>query len=89
MSQSDKEAYELRDGNGKTFGVTTVIDHGSLPKGMDVENQKQKHSDDSDSVTDLNDWSGSDQDLTNKKPVRRGEQPWNITVEKSVIQTRN
>lgn len=78
-----KEDFELRDAPGKDYGVTTVIDHGKQSPDTDSESQKAIGSDDG-----VNDWSGSDQDLTNIKQKKQAGQGWNITVEKSVVQTR-
>ncbi|KAG9254598.1 uncharacterized protein F5Z01DRAFT_654303 [Emericellopsis atlantica] len=88
-SRKGQEGYELRDNNpsGKDYGVTTVIRHGEQFADVDTESQKNTGLDDLDS--DPHEWSGSDQDLTNMEQKRRAGQAWNITVEKSVVQTRN
>ena len=87
LSRKGQEGCELRDNPGKDYGVTTVIQHGEQFADIDTESQKNPGLDDLDS--EPHDWSGSDQDLTNMEQKRRAEQAWNITVEKSVVQTRS
>jgi hypothetical protein len=81
-SRTFNEAYELKDGSGKPLGVTTVIDVESPPHKTDSRSL------DDDSITGPDGWSGSDQDLTDKRKARRDDSAWNIKVAKSIVQTR-
>ncbi|PSR79065.1 hypothetical protein BD289DRAFT_375944 [Coniella lustricola] len=86
------EAFDLCDNTRKQIGVTTVIENGQ--RNMDVDAEAQKyHSGDSQSEASsnlgrLDDWNTSQSNLAEPAQAARGTQGWNITVKKSIIQTR-
>lgn len=82
-------AFELADQGGKRIGVTTVIDHGTDNE-HNLEDQKHMNdntSEDSDSAMRIDNWNSSQSNLADRSEdqTRPG---WNITVKKSVVQTR-
>ncbi|KAF7558008.1 hypothetical protein G7Z17_g330 [Cylindrodendrum hubeiense] len=87
----DGEAFELHDNAGKRIGVTTVINHSKTGE-ADIEGQKYKgdnRSDGSDSVGGLEDWNNSQSNLAERgEEAQAGPGAWNITVKKSIVQTR-
>ncbi|KAI9151378.1 hypothetical protein HJFPF1_08580 [Paramyrothecium foliicola] len=85
------EAFELHDTTGKRMGVTTIINRDSQDE-ADLERQKYKAdgaSDTSASVTRLDDWNSSQSNLADRKDDdARSPGAWNITVKKTLVQTR-
>lgn len=87
------DVFELKT-PGEPMGVTTVIER-EMNGGKDVASDEDieagrdgnhDRSDLSGSVKD--DWSGSEANLADTTQQVRTENPWNITVKKSVVQTR-
>lgn len=90
-SNRGEEAFDLHDTSGKRLGVTTVINHGNNQVESDIESQKYKgdnKSDASDSITRLDDWNSSQSNLAERAEESRSNNAWNITVKKTVVQTR-
>ena len=97
------DAFDLHDVTAQQrFGVTTVIDYG--PRGQsgggpdgDVEGQRHpskgdNSSDASGSVTGRDEWNTSQSNLADKLDDGRlgpNSAAWNITVKKSIVQTRD
>ncbi|KAH7125843.1 hypothetical protein EDB81DRAFT_764939 [Dactylonectria macrodidyma] len=85
----DGQAFELHDKPAKHIGVTTVINHDSE---SDLEGQKYKgdtRSEGSDSMRGVDDWNSSQSNLAERsEEARTGQGAWNITVKKSIVQTR-
>ncbi|KAH7136994.1 hypothetical protein B0J13DRAFT_83053 [Dactylonectria estremocensis] len=86
---ADGQAFELHDKPGKHIGVTTVINHDSE---SDIEGQKYKgdsRSEGSDSMRGVDDWNSSQSNLAERsEEVHPAQGAWNITVKKSIVQTR-
>ncbi|KAF7532905.1 hypothetical protein G7054_g7549 [Neopestalotiopsis clavispora] len=99
------DAFDMHDVTSNKFGVTTVIDYGKQNgNGQDIEGQKDTKGDagseGSGSIHD-NDWNSSESNLADKaaqQDLRHGAHSqqgggnggaWNITVKKSIVQTRN
>ncbi|KAH6972854.1 hypothetical protein BKA56DRAFT_492464 [Ilyonectria sp. MPI-CAGE-AT-0026] len=82
-------AFELHDNAGKRIGVTTVINHDDATD-SDLEGQKYKADSRSEgSVGGADDWNNSQSNLADKKEeTPAGQGGWNITVKKSIVQTR-
>lgn len=90
----------MHDVTNNKFGVTTVIDYGKQGNNGDLEGQKGKGdagSEGSGSIQGNDDWNSSESNLADKAHDDRhgahsqqgGANPWNITVKKSIVQTRN
>lgn len=84
------EVFDMHDNVGKGIGVTTVINHG--PDAADLEGQKYKGDAASDGSGSINgahhDWNNSQSELADRQDdLRNNNNPWNITVKKTVIQT--
>lgn len=84
------EAFDLCDHSRKQIGVTTVIENGQK---MDIDTEAQKYSGDSQSEASSNmgrmdDWNTSQSNLAEPAKAARPTQGWNITVKKSIVQTR-
>ncbi|KAF3014231.1 hypothetical protein E8E14_009166 [Neopestalotiopsis sp. 37M] len=99
------DAFDMHDVTSNKFGVTTVIDYGKQNGNVqDIEGQKNTKGDagseGSGSIHD-NDWNSSESNLADKaaqQDLRHGAHSqqgggnggaWNITVKKSIVQTRN
>lgn len=82
-------AFELHDNAGKRIGVTTVINHDDAAD-SDLEGQKYKADSRSEgSVGGTDDWNNSQSNLAERKEeTQAGQGGWNITVKKSIVQTR-
>ncbi|KAI0138242.1 hypothetical protein BJ166DRAFT_490294 [Pestalotiopsis sp. NC0098] len=94
------DAFDMHDVTNNKFGVTTVIDYGKQGNNGDLEGQKGKGdagSEGSGSIQGNDDWNSSESNLADKAHDDRhgahsqqgGANPWNITVKKSIVQTRN
>jgi hypothetical protein len=88
------EAFDMHDITNKNYGVTTVIDYANKRAQADLEAGKNKGdngSEASDSVAGLDDWNNSQSNLAEKAENDQGAAngAWNITVKKSIVQTRN
>ncbi|KAK6222612.1 hypothetical protein LQW54_000792 [Pestalotiopsis sp. IQ-011] len=95
------DAFDMHDVTNNKFGVTTVIDYGKQGNNGDLENQKNKGdagSEGSGSIQGNDDWNSSESNLADKAhdndrhgahSQQAGANPWNITVKKSIVQTRN
>lgn len=85
------DELQLRDNAGRGMGVTTIIDHGKLA-GIDLERQKGKGGDDGSENSDsgLEDWNTSQSNLAKHdlSPTTAQNGAWNITVQRSIVQTR-
>ncbi|KAK9771444.1 hypothetical protein AB5N19_03193 [Seiridium cardinale] len=87
QTKGEGGAFDMHDMTSKKFGVTTVIGD------VDLEGQRAKGdagSEASDSLRGLDDWNSSQSNLADKANEEpRGNNAWNITVKKSIVQTRD
>jgi hypothetical protein len=87
-SHQGDEAFDLHETSKQRLGITTVIRHGQEG---DVEAGKYKShdelSDASDSVSRLDTWNNNNSQ-SNLADDGRSPNAWNITVKKTVVQTR-
>lgn len=87
----DGEGFDLQSNVGNKTGVTTVIRHKDDADDFDMERAQYKADDGSDastSATRLDDWNSSQSNLADRNEQRRKESAWNITVKKTVVQSR-
>lgn len=84
-STKGDEAFELADKGGGRIGVTTVINHGDEHEGTYKE---ESGSDGSGSIKQADDWNTSQSHLAEEPQHGQSGSVWNITVKKTVVQTR-
>lgn len=83
--------FDLQHRSQKGMGVTTVIDHNKSPQDIDIESNSKAdaRSVASDPFQQDTDWNSSDSNLAGRgKAPERTDNPWNITVKKSIVQVR-
>ena len=84
--------FDLQHRSQKGMGVTTVIDHNKTPQDPDLESNSKAdaRSVASDPFQQEADWNSSDSNLASRgKAPERADNPWNITVKKSIVQVRS
>ncbi|KAL2210664.1 hypothetical protein CC79DRAFT_1366047 [Sarocladium strictum] len=82
-SNKGDEAFELSDKVRSRIGVTTVINHG-----REAGLKEDTESEGSESIKQKDDWNNSQSRLAEEAYHGQKDSVWNITVQKTVVQTR-